>query len=74
MNMDIEICFSTYIAVVSGEFIFSFDPVFMQLQDLSKNYSKYYTIYDNNVMATIKKQNKEKDKHEAKLGMTMSYA
>ena len=70
MNMDIEICFSTHITVVSGKFIFLLDPVFIQLQDLSK----YYTIYDNNVMTTIKKQNKEKDKHEAKLGMTMSYA
>jgi hypothetical protein len=56
MDMDIEICFSAYIVVVSDEFIFLLDPVFIQLQDLSK----YYTIYDNNVMATIKKQNKEK--------------
>jgi hypothetical protein len=39
MNMDIEVCFSTYKAVVSGEFIFLIDPIFMQLQDLSKNYT-----------------------------------
>jgi hypothetical protein len=56
MDMDIEICFSIYIVVVSDKFIFLLDTVFMRLQDLSK----YYTIYDNNVMATIKKQNKEK--------------
>ena len=73
MIMDMEKHISTYKNGICGESIFLFDSVILQLKYILNIYKKDFTIYNINVVSTVKNQNK-KHRYKDNLGMTLSYA
>ncbi len=57
--MDMEKHISTYKNWIYGEFIFWFDLVNLQLKYILNIYKKDFTIYNINVISTVKNQDKE---------------
>jgi hypothetical protein len=59
MIMDMEKHISTYKNGIYGEFIFLFDLVNLQLKYILNSYKKDFTIYNINVVSTVKNPDKE---------------
>jgi hypothetical protein len=59
MIMDMEKHISTYKNGIYGEFIFLFDLVNLQLKYILNSYKKDFTIYNINVVSTVKDPEKE---------------
>ena len=59
MIMDMEKHISTYKNGIYREFIFLFDLVNLQLKYILNIYKKDFTIYNINVISTVKNQDKE---------------
>jgi hypothetical protein len=57
--MDMEKHISTYKNWIYGEFIFWFDLVNLQLKYMLNIYKKDFTIYNINIISTVKNQDKE---------------